>query len=318
MVKCYVEAFERPDGLPDLRLREKLTRRTVRVVTGQPLLQQIAPMSNLLRDCYAHGGVLIEPRSRKEYVAISAPILQQNDRQIVLSFDGEFSVTVNIVTAGMVPPPVAVWCYIEEYPGKGGSKGLRLRQKTTGRKVEMYGKSKQHLLTFLASPQFTGSNEVLPSLYEKDGFTDYVLVSGGAAVDSFDVIRFEDDAELTYLLGPTTDTAYRDAFRALEEESAADAHSRTARAHFEAGRYREAVLAARLAVEMACGGNGAGVRRHLAGAPQAVSMAGDDLFANRNVAVHEGGTRVEQQNAAEAIRSMDSIFGYLERTSGRS
>ena len=318
MVKCYVEPFERPSGLPDLRLREKVTRRIVRVVSGQPMLQQIAPMSNLLQDCYAHGGVLIEPRSRKEYVAINAPILRQNDQEVVVSIDGEFSVTVNIVTTGMVFPPIAVCCYIEEYSSESGSLGLRLRQKTTGRKVEMYGQTKDHLATFLASPQFTGANEVMPNLYERDGFEDYVLVSGGTAVDSYDVVRFEDGAELTYLLGPTTDTAYRDAFRALKEESAAAAHSRTARTHLEAGRYREAILAARLAVEMACGGNGAGVKHKLGGAPEVVSTAGDSLFANRNVAVHEGGTRVEQQDAMEAIRSMDCIFDYLEAEGGPS
>lgn len=311
-IKCYVERFERPDGMPDLRLREKLTRRTVRILSGQPMLQTFVPMSNLLQDCYAHGGVLIEPRSRKEYVAIVAPILTQNAQEVVVSFDDKFSVTVNIVTAGIASPPVSVWCYIQEYSSEKGSLGLRLRQKVTGRKVEMYGKTKGHLTEFLASPHFTGARRLMPNLYEKDGFRDYVLVSGGTAVDSYDVLLFEDGAELTYLLGPTPDTAYRDAFRVLQEESAAAAHSRTARTHFEGGRYREAVLSARLAVEMACGGGGADVKRRLAGAPEDVLAAGDALFAKRNVAVHEGGTRVEQQDALQAISAMKRIRDYLE------
>jgi hypothetical protein len=193
-------------------------------------------MSNLLQDCYAHGGGLIEPRSRKEHVAIVALIVTQNAQEIVTGFDDEFSVTVNILIAGIVSPPVSVWCYVEEYPGENGNLGLRLRQKVTGRKVEMYGKTKDHLTEFLASPRFTGAYKLMPNLYEKDGYRDYVLVSGGTAVDSYDVLLFEDGAQLTYLLGPSPDTAYRDAFRVLEEESAAAAHSRPAWTHFEGGR----------------------------------------------------------------------------------
>ncbi|MDQ4500753.1 hypothetical protein [Sinomonas sp. ASV322] len=312
-----MERFERPDGMPDLRLREKLTRRTVRVLTNQSMLQPFAPMSNLLQDCYSHGGGLIEPRNRKEHVAIVAPIVTQNAQEITVWLDDKFSVTVNILTAGIVSPPVSVWCYVEEYPGENDSLGLRLRQKVTGRKVEMYGKNKDHLTKFLASPRFTGAYKLMPNLYEKDGYHDYVLVSGGTAVDSYDVVLFEDDAQLTYLLGPTPDTAYRDAFRVLKEESAAAAHSRTAMTHFEGGRYREAVLSARLAVEMACGGGGADVKRRLDGAPQNVSTAGATLFARRNIAVHEGGTRVEQPDALEAIRAMMRLLDYLELKGGQ-
>lgn len=312
MIKCYVECFVRPDGIHDLGLREKLTRRKVRVLTDQALFQQLPPMSNLLQDCYAHGGGLIEPRNRKEHVAIVAPILTQNAQEIMVWFDDKFSVTANILSAHMSSPPASVWCYVEEYPGEDESLGLRLREKVTGRKVEMYGKTKEHLIEFLASPRFTGAYKFMPNLYEKDGYDDYVLVSGGTAVDSYDVLLFEDDAQLTYLLGPTPDTAYRDAFRVLKEESAAAAHSRTAMTHFEGGRYREAVLSARLAVEMACGGGGAGVKRRLDGAPPDLSIAGASLFASRNIAVHEGGTRVEQPDALEAIQAMKRLLDYLE------
>lgn len=310
-IKCYVERFERPGGIPDIRLREKLTRRRVRILTDQPLLQHVAPLSNLLQDCHAHGGGLIEPRSRHEHVAIIAPIFRQNSHEICVWLDDAFSVTVHIMTAGAVSPPVSVWCYIEEYSSESGSLGVRLRQKATGRKVEMYGKSQDHLATFLSSPNFTGAREHMPNLYEKDGYHDYVLVSGGTAVDSYDVLLFKDGPELTYLLGPTPDTAYRDAFRLLGEESAAAAHSRTASTHFERGQYREAVLSARLAVEMACGGGGAGVKRRLAGAPRDVSTAGEALVEKRNTAVHEGGTRVEQPDALEAIGAMRLILDYL-------
>lgn len=312
-IKCYVERIDLPDGRPDLRLREKGTRRIVRVTTSQLLMGQLAPLSNLLQDCYFHGGGLIEPRSRKEHVAIAARIVRQNAQEIVASFDGKFTATVNIQTAGIVSPPTSVWCYVEEYDvGEEGSLGLRLRQKVTGRKVEMYGTTKTQLAAFLSGPQFIGAQELMPSLYEKDGYRDYVLVSGGTAVDSYDVLLFNDGAELTYLLGPTPDTAYRDAFRVLKEETAAETHSRTALTHFEGGRYREAVLSARLAVEMACGGGrGNAVKKRLAGAPEDVSAAGDALFAQRNVAVHEGGTRVEQHDAREAINAMNRILTHL-------
>jgi hypothetical protein len=87
-----------------------------------------------------------------------------------------------------------------------------------------------------------------------------------------DVVLFNDDVALTYLHGPSPDTAYRDVFRLLAEESAAMAHARIAQTHFESGRYREAVLSARLAVETACGGRGPDVKRRLAGAPAEVQL----------------------------------------------
>lgn len=311
VAKCYVEQFENAAGRPDLRLREKSTKRIVRILTGNPMLRDISPLRNLLLDCYSHGGGLVEPQGRREDIAIAATIVKQTAEEIHVLFDLGFSVKINIDAVGVASPPTSVWAYIEEYSTDDGNRGLRLRQKATGRKIEMYGKNQDHLLTFLASPIFTGANEAMPNLFEKDGFNDYVLVSGGTATDSFDVLLFDDGPELTYLLGPTPDTAYRDAFRALAEESAPESHARTAQAHFDSGRYREAVLSARLAVEMACGGDGAAVKRSLANAPSDVAIAGAGLFAHRNVAVHEGGTRVEQPDALKAIRLMHQILIYL-------
>lgn len=314
IVKCYVERFENAVGAPDLRLREKSTKRLVRVLTDNQMLRSFAPLSNLLHDCYAHGGGLVEPRSRTEYIAISAPIVKQGAQEIAVAFEG-FSVKVHIVKADVASPPTSVWAYIEEYPFDDEGLGLRLRQKVTGRKIEMYGKNQDHLLTFLSSPQFTGADKHMPNIYQKDGFDDYVLVSGGAATDSYDVLLFNDGAELTYLLGPTPDTAYRDAFRELADESAPEAHARTAQTHFDTGRYREAVLAARLAVETACGGRGSDVKRRLADAPADVAAAGDALYGKRHIAVHEGDTRVEQPDATQAILAMRSVLAYLESNS---
>ncbi|WP_205881210.1 hypothetical protein [Leucobacter insecticola] len=252
----------------------------------------------------------MEPWSRAEHIAISAPIVTQNAREIAVAFDC-LSVHVHIVTADITAPPTSVWAYIEEYTAEEGGLGLRLREKITGRKIEMYGKNQDHLLTFLSSPRFIGAQTLMANLYQKDGFDDYVLVSGGTATDSYDVVLYMDSAELTYLLGPTPDTAYRDAFRALTEESAPKAHARTAQTHFDRGLYREAILSARLAFETACGGRGADVKRRLADAPAEVKKAGDALYGKRNVAVHEGDTRVEQPDAIQAIRAMHRVMDYL-------
>lgn len=154
----------------------------------------------------------------------------------------------------------------------------------------------------------------MSNLYEKDGLRDYILVSGGTAVDSFDVLLFQDDDELTYLYGPTPDTAYRDAFRALKSETASASHARTAHSHFKKGRYREEILAARLAVEMGSGGSGKNVKERLSNAPQEVQDARTKLVGIRNVAVHEGGTRVEQSDARNALNAMTTVLDYLAST----
>lgn len=310
IVKCYVERFENAAGAPDLRLREKSTRRLVRVLTNNQTFRSFAPLSNLLRDCDEHGGGLAEPRGRAEYIAISAPIVTQSPHEISVAFE-RFSVKVHIASSDIAFPPTSVWSYIEEYALEDSGLGRRLREKVTGRKIELYGRNQDHLLTFLSSPQFTGAKTHMANLYQKDGFDDYVLVSGGTATDSYDVLLFNDGAELTYLLGPTPDTAYRDAFRVLTEESAPEAHARTAQTHFDSGRYREAVLSARLAVETACGGRGPDAKRRLADAPADVATAGKALSGKRHVAVHEGDTRVEQPDAVQAIRAMRRVLDYL-------
>ncbi len=310
VVKAYVEWFLRPDGRPDLRLREKTTRRLIRVLSDDPIMHQITPLANLMGDCYSHGHGLVRPTGRDEYIAIEAPIVKQSSEEVCFRLDHQFVVTVNLQSTDISSPPTSLWCFIEKYTAEDGTSGLRLREKGTGRKVEMYGKSKNHLVSFLASPQIHGHDALLGNLYEKDGYRDYVLVSGGTTVDTYDVIRYRDDSELTYLLGPSPDTAYRDAFRLAGGETAATAHARTAATHLRDGRYREAVLSARLAVETACGGGGAITRRRLAGVPE-VSEAALALFEKRNVAVHESDTRIEQQDAEIAVRLMNKVLDHL-------
>lgn len=313
-IKCFVQFIRAEDGRPNLRLREKGTSRHVRVATGDTTMATMAPLRNLLQDSFRHGNGLIEPRSRNEFILLSGRVITQNADQVVVLFDEAFSATVRIQTTSVAQPPLSLWCYIEEYTEAGGARGLRLRQKVTGRKVEMYGTSKDHLVTFLASPSFVSARDSMPNLYERQGYRDYVLVSGGTAVDSYDVVRFNGDTALTYLLGPTPDTAYRDAFRAAIEESPSTAHARTAATHLDSACYREAVLSARLAVEMACGGNGQQVKRRLTDAPKLVAEAGSVLFDKRNTAVHEGGTRVELQDAEVAVDAMRTVLRFVNGT----
>lgn len=118
IVKCYVERFENAAGAPDLRLREKSTRRLVRVLTNNQTFRSFAPLSNLLRDCYAHGGGLAEPRGRAEYIAISAPIVTQSAQEISVAFE-RFSVKVHIASADIAFPPTSVWAYIEDVCRRG-------------------------------------------------------------------------------------------------------------------------------------------------------------------------------------------------------
>lgn len=312
VIRCYVEPFERPDGRSDLRLREKRTGRQLRILSDDRRFRQVAPLTNLLQDCYGHGDGLTDRWSRDEFISVTAPSVTQALERIDVWFDADLTVNVHIATADVTHAPVSVWCFIEEYAvDASNTLGIRLREKGTGRKVEMYGKNREHLARFLASPRFTGAENLMPNLYEKDGFGDYVLVSGGTAVDSYDVLLFEGDDELTYLLGPSADTAYRDAFRRVASETATESHARTARTHFDKGHYREAILAARLAVETGCGGRGKHVKARLANAPQSVRDAGDTLYDIRHVAVHEGDTRVEQPDAIRALQAMTTVLTYL-------
>lgn len=54
------------------------------------------------------------------------------------------------------------------------------------------------------------------------------------------------------------------------------------------------------------------MKRRLANAPKAVTDAAEALYATRHVAVHEGGTRVEQSDAVQAINAMDLIRDHLD------
>jgi hypothetical protein len=91
-------------------------------------------------------------------------------------------------------------CYIEEYKTEQGQLGARLREKVTGRKVDLgmaTPEGKQHLLQFLGA---AGANKAaIPDVFSKDGGQDCVVVSGDLDFDAPDEIRFIYNEELSYL-----------------------------------------------------------------------------------------------------------------------
>lgn len=99
---------------------------------------------------------------------------------------------------------MAVKCYIEEYIAESGNAGVRLREKYSGRKVEIHAFTPRELddfLSFLNAPKLTGSAAQLANLYERTGDDDFVLVDGNVEVDTPQLIRFTHDSALSYLFG---------------------------------------------------------------------------------------------------------------------
>jgi len=96
-----------------------------------------------------------------------------------------------------------ICCYIEEYegvPGVPASLGVRLREKVSGRKVEMNGTAAdgEALLQFLTAPRTLGTAAVMLNLYEQNGLDDVVVVSGEVEVDTPELIRFTYNDALGY------------------------------------------------------------------------------------------------------------------------
>ena len=206
---------------------------------------------------------------------------------------------------------VSVHCYIEEHRDKSGSMIVRLREKLTSRKVEMWGTESSSLIKFLLAPRFTGTAYLMPNVYVKDGLEDFVVVSGIPTVDTYDVIRFGESEHLAYLYGPTWHTDVHEVDGSPGAQSAYRTHARAARESLYQGRYREAVLSSRLAVELACGGDGLAIKRRLNDAPETVQHAANNLWDLRGKAVHEGLTRIEQLDAEAAVGAMNSVVAYV-------
>lgn len=90
-------------------------------------------------------------------------------------------------------------CYIEEYESGPGKLSARLREKETGRKVDLgiTLDGKQDFLRFLSS---AGANKsLMPDVFSKNGSEDCVVISGDVDFDSPDEIRFIFNENLSYL-----------------------------------------------------------------------------------------------------------------------
>lgn len=91
-------------------------------------------------------------------------------------------------------------CYIEEYKNERGQLSARLREKATGRKVDLgiaTVEGKQHFLQFLGT---AGANKAAtPDAFSRDGDEDCILISGDLDFDAPDEIRFIHNEKLSYL-----------------------------------------------------------------------------------------------------------------------
>lgn len=93
-------------------------------------------------------------------------------------------------------------CYIEEYANADGQPSARLREKHTGRKVDLGFANvadRQHLLQFLSAAM--QHRNAMPEVFTKDGDTDCVVVSGDLDFDAPDEIRYIFNERLSYLFG---------------------------------------------------------------------------------------------------------------------
>ena len=91
-------------------------------------------------------------------------------------------------------------CYIEEYANADGQPAARLREKHSGRKVDLGfadAAEREHFLQFL-SAAMRHKTEV-PDVFTKDGNADCVVVSGDLDFDAPDEIRFIFNERLSYL-----------------------------------------------------------------------------------------------------------------------
>jgi len=93
-----------------------------------------------------------------------------------------------------------VRCYIEEYEVSPGRLGARLREKGTGRKVDLGfagAAEKQAFLRFLSGAH--SGRTTMPDVFEKDGQDDAVEVLGTIDFDSPDELRFIHGEQIQYL-----------------------------------------------------------------------------------------------------------------------
>ena len=91
-------------------------------------------------------------------------------------------------------------CYVEEYEIGPGKLGARLREKGSGRKVDLGGTSSevdvQKFRMFLGALRANKAD--MPGVFEKDDAEDSVIVEGDVDFDAPDEIRFVYNEKLTF------------------------------------------------------------------------------------------------------------------------
>jgi len=91
-------------------------------------------------------------------------------------------------------------CYIDEYQDEQGRLSARLREKATGRKVDLGitadPDQKRQLLQFLSTAR--RRMDEMPDVFTKEGPADSVLVAGDLDFDAPDEIRYVCNENLSY------------------------------------------------------------------------------------------------------------------------
>lgn len=90
-------------------------------------------------------------------------------------------------------------CYIEEYENERGQVSARLREKGTGRKVDLgltSDAARSDFLRFLSAA--VPHRTEMPDVFTKDGDADFVVVAGDVDFDAPDEIRFHFNDRLSY------------------------------------------------------------------------------------------------------------------------
>jgi hypothetical protein len=91
-------------------------------------------------------------------------------------------------------------CYVEEYEVAPGKVGARLREKGSGRKVDLGGTSSesdiQHFRMFLGALRANKAD--MPGVFDKDSAEDTIIVEGDLDFDAPDEIRFVYNEKLTF------------------------------------------------------------------------------------------------------------------------
>lgn len=211
---------------------------------------------------------------------------------------------------------VSVRAYLEEYRGEDRYLNVRLREKLTGRKVEL-GADKTHLLRFLSETKKLAARFGTTNFFERSGFSDFVLVCGSATVDNYDSIRFG-TGPLTYIMGPTPQSEMYEISGKTVEEPHYLRHAKAAARHLTQGEYRATVLSARLSVEEVCGGGGGDSVRKAGDAAKLSHPADSSLLeafalskSIRTLAVHDSDKMVQQKDAELVCDSMYRIIEHI-------